>query len=172
VLTITLSSIDTHEEDIEVTLEHSLVSLSKWEALYEKPFFKKDSMEQDETLSYIEQMVVKGSLPDGWADILKPSDYNAVTSYINSKQTATWFREEPNPKGPSKIITNELIYYWMIDLGIPFDPCQNWHVNRLMTLIKVCSVHRTKPKKMSKQAQAEEYRRLNEERRKQLGTSG
>lgn len=158
--------------EIELHLEHSLVSLSKWEQIHEKAFFSQDQMTQEETASYIEQMVI-GEIPAGnWITRFETEHFLAVTNYINRKSTATWFREDSKQKGPSEVITNELIYYWMIGFQIPFDPCETWHVNRLMTLIKICGIKQTKPKKMSRQAQAEEYRRLNAARRQQLGTSG
>lgn len=169
-LTITIPATDDREA-VELNFEHSLVSLSKWESIHEKAFFGRDGMTSEETLSYIEQMYL-GELPSStWLELLRSEDYTLITNYINSKQSATWFREDPNqPKG-SEVVTAELIYYWMISFQIPFT-CETWHLNRLMTLIKVCGIKQTKPKKMSKQAQAEEYRRLNAARRKQLGTSG
>lgn len=157
---------------VEITLEHSLVSLSKWESIHEKPFFSKDPMNAEETISYINQMI-RGEIPPGdWHKQLKPEHFQQVTEYINSKQTATWFREDTSQAKSSEIVTNELIYYWMIGFQIPFKPCEDWHLNRLMTLIKIAGVKQSKPKKMSRQQQAEEYRRLNAERRAQLGTSG
>lgn len=156
----------------EIHLEHSLVSLSKWEAIHERAFFKPNTKMTDlEIASYIEQMLVGKSAPN-WLNRIPVETYEEIANYINSKQTATWFRETPGPKGTPEIITSELIYYWMIGFQIPFDPCQNWHVNRLMTLIKICGIKQTKPKPMSRQEQAEQYKRLNEERRRQLNTSG
>lgn len=170
-LTIQIAGTD-DEPSVELNLEHSLVSLSKWESLHEKPFFGREGMDYDETLSYIDQMVLTEFPPEGWVYRLEIEDLNNVTAYINSKQTATWFREDSKSRQSREIITNELIYYWMIDFGIPFDPCETWHVNRLMTLIKICGIKRTKPRRMSRQAQAEEMRQLNAQRRAQLGTSG
>lgn len=158
---------------IELHLEHSLVSLSKWEQIHEKPFFGKDPMDLQETVSYIEQMILDDEIPpEGWSDRLSSDHVISVLEYINSKHTATWFRDEPNAPGPREVITNELIYYWLIQFQIPFSPCETWHVNRLMTLIKICGLKQAKPRKMSRQAQAEHYRNLNEQRRAQLGTSG
>lgn len=170
-LKIVLPEIDQLPE-VELQMEHSLVSLSKWEAFYEKPFFSREGMDHEQTVYYIKQMVLGSPPPGDWISRLTEEHYEAITGYINSKQSATWFREDPNAKNNREVITNELIYYWMIGFQIPFDPCETWHVNRLMTLIKICGIKQAKPKKMSKSAQMEEYRRLNEERRKQLGTSG
>lgn len=157
---------------IKLELEHSLVSLSKWESIHEKAFFGREDKDHDDTVSYIEQMIL-GSLPEeDWQSRLKAEDYKAITEYINSKQSATWFREEPEPRGPREIVTAELIYYWMINFQIPFRPCETWHLNRLMTLIKIAGIKQTKPKKMSRQAYSAEIRRLNEQRREQLGSTG
>lgn len=170
-LTIQLPATD-DEPLVELNLEHSLVSLSKWESIHEKAFFGREGMSYEETLSYIEQMVQDDFPPEGWVNRLEIEDFKTIMNYINSKQTATWFRDDAKGRGSREIITNELIYYWMIDFGIPFDPCENWHVNRLMTLIKVCGLKRMKPRRMSRQAQAEEMRLLNAQRRAELGTSG
>ena len=157
---------------LELHLEHSLVSLSKWESIHEKPFYGREGMDHDLTNSYIEEMLINSISEKGWIDRFDVKEYNAVTNYINSKQSATWFREDSPSRGPREIITGELIYYWMISFQIPFIPCETWHLNRLMTLIKICGVKQTKPRKMSRQPQAEQYRRLNEQRRQQLGSTG
>lgn len=162
-------------EDLPATVlqfEHSLVSLSKWESLHEKAFYGRDGMDREQTKSYVQQMLL-GPVPEGdWIDRFSPGDYDAIAEYINSRQSATWFREEDSRGGPREIITAELIYYWMINFQIPFEPCQNWHINRLMTLIRICGIKQSKPKRMSTQARAAEYRRLNELRRQQLGSAG
>lgn len=157
---------------LELHLEHSLVSLSKWESLREKPFYGREGMTHEETNSYIEQMILNPPSEEDWVLRFMAKDYAAVTEYINSKQSATWFREDSQKRGPREIITNELIYYWMISFQIPFIPCETWHLNRLMTLIKICGVKQTKPKPMSRQERADQYRRLNAERRQQLGSAG
>lgn len=174
-LSIMLPAIRIEEELLpaaEIHLEHSLVSLSKWESKHEKAFFSREGMTTKETLSYIEEMILTSPRPEKWFDRLEVENYTNITNYINSKQTATWFREDPNQKGSREVITNELIYYWMLTFQIPFQPCETWHLNRLMTLIKIAGIKQTKPKKMTRAQQAEEYRRLNAERRRQLGTSG
>lgn len=169
-LILVLPKDETHEA-LELRLEHSLVSLSKWEAIHEKAFFGREDKTEDETISYVEQMVTNSFPPEDFSDRLNRDHYEAINAYINSRQTATWFNEAPEKKGPSEIVTAELIYYWMINFQIPFE-AQNWHLNRLMTLIKICGIKQTKPKPMSKAAQMEQYARLNAERRKKLGTSG
>lgn len=157
------------QDGIEVQLEHSLASLSKWEQIYEKPFSK---MPQEDTGSYIEQMLLSPSPSVDWVAHLSPAQHITIVNYINSSQTATTFRDDPSAKPSKDVITNEVIYSWMIKFGIPFDPCQGWHLSRLMTLIKIRGIQETPAKKMTRAQQAAEYRRLNEERRQQLGTSG
>lgn len=169
-LTITFGATDILPE-VTIRLEHSLVTMSKWEATQEKPFFGKEDKTHDETVAYIQDMLLDESPFPDWTSLLKAEHYEGISEYINSKQSATWFRED-SARPSRETVTSELIYYWMIQFGIPFDPCERWHVNRLMTLIKICGLKQAKPKKMTQQQQAEEYRRLNAQRRQQLQTSG
>lgn len=170
-LTLMLPATDDQPE-VVLHLEHSLVSLSKWESKHEKPFFSTEQISPEENIAYVEDMLL-GSPPDGdWISRLSVEHFTTITNYINSKQTATWFRRQENAPKPREIVTSELVYYWMISFNIPFAPCETWHFNRLMTLIEICGVKQTKPKKMSRQALAEEMRRLNAERRERLGTTG
>jgi hypothetical protein len=171
VLTIILPQTDDLPQ-IVLNLEHSLASVSKWESECEKAFFGREQKTHEETIVYIKDMVLDEIPPEGWITRLKPEDYEQITTYINSKQSATWFREDANQRPSREIVTSELVYYWMTQFNIPFQPCETWHLNRLMTLIKICGIKQTKPKPMSRQQQAEEYRRLNAQRRQQIGTSG
>jgi len=159
--------------ELELELEHSLVSLSKWESMYEKPFYGKEDKTPEETKTYIRQMILTPDVPDNVVERFKTEHYNQVTEYINSKQTATWFSEMQEPKrGQPEAITAELIYYWMISFQIPFDPCEHWHLNRLMTLIRIAGIKQAPPKKMGKAEWAAKQRALNEQRRQQMGSSG
>lgn len=161
------------DEAVEIHLEHSLASLSKWESLHEKAFFSNDSKTEEETDSYIRFMLKRPSLPDNFTERLQTSHYKEVGTYINKPNTATTFNNtEAQPRARQEPITAELVYYWMTSFQIPFSPCEDWPFNRLMTLIRIAGIKQTKPKKMSKAAQAEEMRRLNSERRNKLGTSG
>lgn len=157
---------------IVLHLEHSLASLSKWESEHKKPFFGKEPKTHEETLSYITCMTQEVVTPTILENLLQVEDYTAISEYINDRQSATWFREDPSAKPSSEIVTSELVYYWMIQFHIPFDPCQDWHFNKLMTLVKVCGIKQSKPKRMSRQAQMEQYRQLNAERKARLGTTG
>lgn len=154
-------------------LEHSLASLSKWESIWCTPFLDGMSKTTEQTRSYVGCMNIA---PVASADVYeKLTDANIVeiSSYIESKQTATWFKADPNVRGSSEVITNEIIYYWMIAHTIPME-AQYWHLNRLLTLVKVCN-EKNKPaakSKMGTRDQATSRRMLNEQRKAQLNTSG
>jgi hypothetical protein len=152
-------------------LEHSLVSLSKWESKWCKAFFSKQEKSVEETIDYIKCMTLTENVDPKVYSLINNSHINKVNDYISAKMTATVFYEDPNNKGSRELVTAELIYYWMIALNIPFE-CQTWHLNRLLTLIRVCNIKNSPPKKMSKRATAAQYAELNAARRQQLNTRG
>lgn len=170
-LTIKLSVSDDSGDVVELNLEHSLISLSKWEQKHKKPFFGKEAKTPEEAASYFDCMLVGEKFPGEILNRLSRSDVEAISDYINDKQTATWFRDDPRQKASSEVVTSELIYYWLVQFQIPFS-VETWHLNRLMTLVKIAGIKQTKPKPMSKAQQTEQYRRLNAERRAKLGSSG
>lgn len=155
----------------EVRLEHSLVSLSKWEQKFEKPLLREDNKTSEETLWYIRAMSLDENVPEEWWDAVTDDDVREVNEYIGKKMTATWFAETAKPKNSSSIYTNELIYYLMIAHNIPIA-CETWHLNRLLTLIRVCDEKNSPPKKMSQAEIMERNRRLNQERRAAMGSTG
>jgi hypothetical protein len=154
-----------------IQLEHSLVSLSKWEQEYEKPFISTTEKTDEELVFYVKCMTLTPEVPEEL--YLKLSDENIqdINDYINKKMSATWFSDAPNAPPSREIITAELVYYWMTVFNIPFE-CQYWHLNRLFTLVRVCNIKQAKPKKMSRAEVAQRNRELNERRRSQLGTKG
>lgn len=169
-LTIVLPPVEDQPE-VTLKLEHSLVSVSKWESIHEKPFFKNEDKTPTETFSYFEQMVIEGEIPSDFQRRVTAEMIHEINNYINGKHSATWFRDEQNKRGSEEVITSELIYYWMIAFQIPPD-YQNWHLNRLLTLVKICGIKQAPPKKMDKISQHEMMKRLNEQRKRDLGTNG
>ena len=155
-----------------IQLEYSLASLSKWESKFEKPFLAAQEKTREEVIGFIQEMIVTPEISPNIVERFSEENFAQVNAYMESKQTATWFSDSPHaPKTTREIITAELIYYWMVSLNIPWE-AQHWHLNRLFTLIKVFNAKSEKPKPMSKGEAAARRRQLNEQRKKQYGTSG
>lgn len=152
-------------------LEHSLVSLSKWESKWCKSFFSKQAKTYEETIDYIKCMTVTKNVDPEVYDHLTTANIAQINQYIESPMTATYFSEDKSSKTNKETVTSELIYYWMIALNIPFE-CQKWHLNRLLTLIRVCNIKNQPPKKMSKRDIMSRNHALNAARRKQYNTRG
>ena len=159
-------------DDYTLQLEHSLISLSKWEAKWKKPFISKGNLSNEEILDYIKCMTITQNVPEDVYLRLTLDNYTEVRKYIEDPMTATWFSNtEKKGKINNEQITAELIYYWMIALQIPFE-CQKWHLNRLITLIRVCNIKNTPPKKMSRTEIARRNAELNAKRRAALNSRG
>lgn len=179
-LRITIPATELWDEDKEefvnikehtLQLEHSLVSLSKWESKWHKPFLSKDIKTEEENIDYIKCMTITQNVDPKVYDFIPNDIREKIKEYIEDKMTATWFNDEKSSKGGSEQITSELIYYWMITQNIPIK-CEKWHLNRLLTLIKVCNVKNQPPKKVGKKALMSQRSQLNAARRKQLNTRG
>lgn len=160
------------EEYMTLSLEHSLVAISKWESKWEKPFLGEEPKTDEQTIDYIKAMTLTPNVPDEMYDHLSSDDYKKISSYIGAKMTATWFAEDKSQtKTKKEVVTSEIIYYWMIQMTIPFE-FENWHLNRLLTLIQVCNRKNQPDKKMSKADRMAKNRALNEARKAKYNTSG
>jgi hypothetical protein len=158
-------------DDVVLELEHSLVSVSKWESKFEKAFLGSNDKTTEEVFGYIEMMILNPNVPSNILTRLSQENLTEINKYIESKQSATKFGKTSERRGRAETITSELVYYWMVAFNIPFE-CETWHLNRLFSLIQICNVKNAKPEKQSRSAIAQRNRELNEQRRKELGTSG
>jgi len=151
-------------------IEHSLVSLSKWESKWCKPFLGKQAKTTEETLDYIRCMTISQNVNQAAYSHITSSVLSEIEAYIQAPMTATWFRDQGRG-GSQEVVTAEIIYFWMISHSIPME-CQKWHLNRLLTLIRVCSLKSQSPKKMGRREGAESRSALNAARKAQLNTKG
>ncbi len=153
-------------------LEHSLISVRKWESKWHKPFHSKEEKTVEETIDYIKCMTINSrNIDDAAYNALSMEHIKQINDYITNPMTATWFNETDNKKFSRETITAELIYYWMIAFQIPSE-YEKWHLNQLLTLIRVCNVKNQPPKKMSKSAIMRQNRALNEARKRKFNTTG
>lgn len=152
--------------------EHSLISISKWESKWEKPFLTKDNRSREELLDYIRCMII-GYVPNEDVILaLSSDDINKIINYINAPMTATTVTFiDDKKKVKEEIITSELIYYWMISAGIPFE-CEKWHINRLFSLLKICSAKNQPKKKADTVSGAKSQAALNAARRAKMKSRG
>jgi len=165
------------KKEVTLMLEHSLLSISKWEQIWKKPFLSKQELTEEESLSYIQCMCINGIEDIKYYKALTKKDLLLINKYLEDPMTATFFNEKKK-KEKKRIITNELIYYWMIACNIPKE-CEKWHINRLLTLIKVCNEeteaqeknYKTKGKRPSK-SYISERDALNAIRREKMHSRG
>ena len=159
-------------KEYNLTLEHSLVSLSKWESRWHKPFLSTENISREESIDYIRCMTITQNIPDEVYQYIPDYIIEQVEKYISSPMTATYIYEDKTVNVINREpVTSELIYYWMITLNIPME-CQKWHLNRLITLIKVCNKKSQPRKKTSRRELASKYASINAARRKKYNTKG
>lgn len=158
-------------KEFELTLEHSLVSLSKWESKWRKPFLTSKDKTTEETIDYIRCMTTTQNVNPIVYTYIRQRHIDLITEYIDAPMTATTFSQPKETKTNKEVITAELIYYWMIAFTIPFE-CQRWHLNRLLTLINVCNIKNQPKNKMGKKEAAKRQRELNAMRKAQMNTKG
>lgn len=160
-----------YPDEFVLELEHSLVSLSKWEQNLQKPFISSDKSDE-EALFYVECMVLDPNLPPEVLSKLTQQNMDEISDYIMNKMTATFFSDEPSGVSSSQLITSELIYSWMVTYEVDFQT-QYWHLNRLLTLIKVLDRQRSQSSKKTNTADiGRRQRELNAIRRKKYNTPG
>lgn len=158
--------------ETEINLEHSLVSLSKWEEIWEVPFLNNNEKSKEQILSYVQCMILTPGISSDILRALSSDQYDQINTYISAKRTATTFSNHIQQKSSNEFVTAELIYYWMVALQIPFQPTETWHLNKLLTLIKVVNLKNTPPKKMSRSEILAKQRQMNASRRARYGTNG
>lgn len=155
-----------------ISLEHSLVSIQKWESRWKKPFLATmNERTYDELIDYIKCMTITKNVDPLIYKNLTKDVFEKINRYINDEMTATTFRDDKRGSG-REIVTAELIYFWMVNFGIPFE-CKKWHLNQLLTLIKVCAIKaEASEKKMSKSEIMRQNQEINALRRKRLNSKG
>lgn len=162
-------------QSVVIELEHSLISLSKWESKWEKAFLKisgSPDVTEEMLLDYYKFMLLHEE-DEQYLNFLSQENVLEINEYINSKQTAAWINDPDAKKGTrqSKTITSDLIYYWMVGLQIPFE-CQTWHLNRLITLIRITELEQRPKKNLPKHQNMASHRSLNAHRRAKYNTNG
>lgn len=162
-------SIKTKQQTLQ--LEHSLVSLSKWEAKWRKPFLSTRTKTTEEFIDYVRCMTLTQNVDPKVYQALTPALIAEVSAYIDASMTATTLPRRSKQALSHETVTSELIYYWMVSYNIPFE-CQKWHLSRLLMLINVCTVKGQKPKKMSQAELRAQNRAINAANRKKYNTRG
>lgn len=179
-LTITVPAVEEWDEQNErfisskaqtLQLEHSLVSISKWEMKWKIPFLSSDEKTIEQQLDYIRCMTLTQNVDPSVYRRLTADNFKDISEYISTDMTATTFSKTNRRGGRNKIITSEVIYYWMVAMQIPFE-CQKWHLSRLLTLIRVYEEENQPKKKMSRRQILQQNAALNAARRKKLNSRG
>lgn len=166
------AEIFTYTDDVVLQFEHSLVSLSKWEAKFHKPFLTPDKKTEDEMYGYVVAMLVTPNADQDVLNRMTEDQVNALNDYINDPMTGSTIAELPQA-GPrsSERISAELVYFWMSHYAIPYD-ARDWHLNQLFTLIKIHHAKNQKQKKVPRAERVQTMAEINAQRKARLGSSG
>lgn len=154
-----------------LSLEHSLLSISKWEANHAKSFIGSNDKTNEELIDYVRCMTITQNVNPLLYYTIPNSVFKEITDYIGSPMSATKIAKKEGQGSSREVVTSELIYYWMIAYGIPFE-CEKWHLNRLLNLIKICNIKNNPGKKMSRNEILSRNAALNAARRKSMGSRG
>ena len=158
-------------KEYTIRLEHSLISVSKWETIYKKPYIT-TKMNSREFVDYVKCMTINQDVPDLAYEALTVDDIKKISEYIDDPATATVIKDSSGKgHGSPETPTSELIYYWMITNNIPIEVCEKWRFNRLLTLLRICNA-KGNPKKMGPQEILAQNALLNAERCKKYNTKG
>lgn len=159
-------------KETTLQLEHSLVSIHRWEQKWCKPFLGKESKTAEECADYIRCMTLTQHVDPAVYNGITAEVMDKINNYIEAPMTATWFSDKDKQGSPHReVITSEVIYYWMISLNIPWE-CHKWHLNTLLTLIRVCNAKNAPKKKQSRREMMEQRTAMNKARRARLNSKG
>lgn len=179
-LTITVPAQEFYDEDknlfidtppVTFSLEHSLLSISKWESKWKKSYLSRNDKTNEEMLDYIRCMTITPNIDPAVYTRLSADNIRKIQDYINDPMTATTFKQTQIQRHSNDIVTAELVYYWMITAGIPME-CQKWHINRLLALIRVCEIKNAPAKKMKKKDILSQNAAVNAKRRAAMHSLG
>lgn len=160
--------------ETKLTLLHSLVSLSLWESKWHTNYFSKTKKTAEQAIDYIRCMTRETDVnPDVYNTIAMSNKLlDEIGDYIDDPMTATIITDNrKNKSNKNEYITSELIYWSMIQHGIPVE-FETWHINRLLTLINVCNAKNGGGGKMKKKDILAEYAKINERNRAKYNSKG
>lgn len=164
-------SVDVNETKFKI--EHSLISIRKWEQKWHKPFLTEDDKTKEETMDYIRCMTITPNIDQNVYNWIPSDVFKNIMDYIQDPSTATWFNDKKigAQKTKNEVVTAEIIYYWMISLSIPIE-LEKWHLNQLLTLIKVVSIKNDKDNKLDPKLASKQRVALNKARRAKYHSKG
>lgn len=161
------------KKEVSLTLEHSLVSVAKWESKWKRPYLSNEKMTNEQVIDYIRCMTISQNIDDLVYYCLSEQNLKDIEEYINDPMTATTFSNRMTAQQTAKneVMTAELIYFYMLANNVPVE-FQKWHLNKLLTLLKVCAIKNTPPKKMSRRETMANYAAINKANRAKFHTKG